>query len=195
MASCSLLKALSASDLGLMEYQVSWPQKSYITSLIACSSQTSLNVSNVGIMGVLNPGKYLQCVISEKNIMNLAFCSLKHEKSLLCLCYTFRFPSQVRPLWQNLWGILWGPLFCCPLPSACPPSGPALIKSRPSSVEPSTLWGTTSQRNKSSRRAWRHLSLLTGRNSWDVTGVVKFSGDMACFVTDTTQSFHRNLEL
>lgn len=32
MASCSLLKALSASDLGLMEYQVSWPQKSYITA-------------------------------------------------------------------------------------------------------------------------------------------------------------------
>lgn len=106
------------------------------------------------------------------------------EKSLLCLwgC-SFLFPSQVRPLWLNLWRILWGPLFCCPLPNACPPSGPALIKSRPSSVEPSTLWGTTSQRNKSSRRAWRRPSSLTGRNSWDCAGVVKFSWymGMQCF--------------
>lgn len=122
--------------------------------------------------------------------MNSTFCSLKtYQVFVFLLCLwgnSFLFPSQVRPLWLSLWRILWGPLFCGPLPSACLPWGPALIKSRPSSVGPSTLWGTTSQRNKSSRRAWRHLSSLTGKDSWDFTGVVEFSWFVTCFAIEGT---------
>lgn len=108
--------------------------------------------------------------------------------SFFCVCVSLfvkrlfsssLFPSQVRALWRSLWGILWGLLFCGPLPSASPPGGPTLIRSHPSSAGPSTHWGTTSQQNKWARRAWRHLSSLTGKSGWDVRGGLKF----AYFVT------------